>query len=263
MRVGENGSALDDGRNFEEVNLPPSMGVGVVRIHSIDLKGKTINPNRYLKTKDHTDPRHLRLNFPMDTFQLVDDQLGPFGTQLDLERRVFQGQAQSKIIDKMVCNARKLGITYRGITGTHQLVGTFTQLCNAWKQDNVSSERQLQMHSVCVGCFEKNWDQKMEQELMKAYGLSYNAPTSARNKGCLSILFSYERSKLVKRVNKRAGGKKRDIGNVGNKIRVTRTVHERNLVGDSRSRARDFLAPIEVSVDWAEVMCVARNGTNS
>jgi hypothetical protein len=73
---------MGDRERFEEVNQPPSMKVGVVHIHSIDLKGKTINPNRYLKTKNHTDPSHLRLNVPMDTFQLIDNQLGPFGMQL-------------------------------------------------------------------------------------------------------------------------------------------------------------------------------------
>jgi hypothetical protein len=38
----------------------PFSGVGVVPIHSIDLKGKITNTTQYLKTKLHTDPRHLQ-----------------------------------------------------------------------------------------------------------------------------------------------------------------------------------------------------------
>jgi hypothetical protein len=90
----------------------------------------------------------------------------------------------------------------------------------------------------------------MEVNMMKSYGIRYNAPTSGRNKGCLSIIISYERSKLEKRVNKRSVYNKHEERNMGNKIRVTRTVQERELVGNSRGKARMlFLSPKEVRKD--------------
>jgi hypothetical protein len=41
----------------------PSLAVGVVRIHSIELKGKVTNITRYLETKLHNDLRHIRMHF--------------------------------------------------------------------------------------------------------------------------------------------------------------------------------------------------------
>jgi hypothetical protein len=162
------------------------------------VKGKTFYPNRYLKAKSHIDPSHLQLNFEHFTSSVLDHQL-------DMERKVFQGQAQSKIIDLMVGKARDLGMTFRGMTGITQIMGKFIQLCTPWKQDNISSEMQKQMRSVCVGCFDNNWDQKLEVELMNTYKMSYNAPTSARNKGCLSILIWYKQSTSKLRETKRKG----------------------------------------------------------
>jgi hypothetical protein len=190
-------TSQDDGEDTDKENTSPSPGGGVVRILSFELKGKVINISRYLKTRPHKDPRQTRLHFPAETQELFDYQLGKFGEQLDRERKVFQGLAQSQIVDQMVGSARNLGMTFRATSGELQVVGTFTQLCDSWKQDNLSDERQKQMHSVFVGCFEKNWDQEMEVNMMKSYGISYNAPTSGRNKGCLSVIISYERSKLV------------------------------------------------------------------
>jgi hypothetical protein len=62
---------------------------------------------------------------------------------------------------------------------------------------------------------------------MKSFDMTYNGPTSGRMKGCLSILCSYERSKLIKRINEQAGVKKKEEGNEGNKIRVTRTLKKK------------------------------------
>jgi hypothetical protein len=246
-RVAE--TSADDREGTDKENAFATPGVGVVRILSFELKGKVINISRYLKTMPHNDPRHIRMNFPAETQELFDYQLGRFGEQLDRERKVFQGLAQSKIVDRMVGGARNLGMTFRAMNGEIQVVGTFTQLCTSWKQDNISDEGQKHMHSVCVGCFEKNWDQEMEVDMMKSYGIRYNATTSGRSKGCLSIIISYERSKLVKRVNKRSVCNKHEERNTGNKIRVTRTVQERELVGNSRGKARMFLSPKEVSDD--------------
>jgi hypothetical protein len=118
------------------------------------LKGKVISISRYLKTIQHSDPRHIHMNFPAETQELFDYQLGRFGEQLDRERKVFQGLAQSQIVDRMVGSAQNLGMTFPGRSGEIQVVGTFTQLCTSGKQDNISDEGQKQMHSVCVGCFE-------------------------------------------------------------------------------------------------------------
>jgi hypothetical protein len=245
--VKETGEAEEDDTNND--NTLPSLGVGVVRILSFELKGKVFNITRYLKIMHHSDPRHIRLNFPDETQQLFDFQLGRFGEQLDRERKVFQGLAQSQIMDRMVGRAQTLGMTFCGMTGEIKNVGTFTQLCTSWTQDNITEEGHRQMHSVCVGCFEKNWDQEMEIEMMKGYGISYNAPTNGRNKGCLSIIISYERSKLVKRVNNRSVCNKSEERNMGNKIRATRTVQEGELVRNTRGKARNCLSPKEVRND--------------
>jgi hypothetical protein len=66
----------------------------VIRILSIELvKGKVINITRYLKIMQHNNLRHIRMNFPAETEQLFDYQLGRFGEQPDQERKVFQGLA--------------------------------------------------------------------------------------------------------------------------------------------------------------------------
>jgi GH24 family phage-related lysozyme (muramidase) len=78
----------------------------------------------------------------------------------------------------------------------------------------------------------------MESELMKTCNMKYDVITSGRSKGCISVLFSYERSKLLKRLNRRDSL---------NKIRVTRTHQERQVQGvTSRKKARVFLEPLEV-----------------
>jgi hypothetical protein len=242
---------IEDG---DRENEAPCVGVGVVRIHSFCLKLKTILRDRYWKTADHQNNGHIRLNYPVETCRSLDSDLKVFGQTLNRERKMFQGLAQSKVIDIMLANAAKLGMTYRTVGAEVEVIRTFTQLCTAWKQDNVSSKMQEDMNSVCVGCFEKNWDQKMELELMKSFDMTYNAPTSGRMKGCLSILCSYERSKLIKRINKRAGVKRKEEGNEGNKIRVTRTSKERKESGEARKKPRHFLTPLEVSQFQPKVM---------
>jgi hypothetical protein len=233
--------------NSDKEDEEVSVGAGVVRIHSLHLKKKIINRDRYWKTADHCQPGHIRLNFPIETVCKLDTGLDVYGQSLNRERLMFQGIAQSRVMDKMVGKAAELGMTYQTKAGAIESIGSFTQLCTAWKQDNVSSNIQEQMYSVCVGCFEQNWDQTMELEIMLGFDMSYNGPTNGRNKGCISVLCSCKRSKLVKRINKRAGVKKKGKGNEGNKIRVTRTSEERKECGGTRKKARGFLTPLEVS----------------
>ena len=63
--VVETGEAEEDDTNNK--NTLPSLGVGVVRILSFELKGKVFTITRYLKTMQHSDPRHICLNFPKET----------------------------------------------------------------------------------------------------------------------------------------------------------------------------------------------------
>jgi hypothetical protein len=241
-----------EGSNLE--NISPTSGAGVVRIHLLNLKNRTITCDRYFKLKKHHDPGHIRLNSPSETFRLLDTQLSEYGERLNKERTVFQDKAKSKIMEKMTNKAIELGMTFHPKTGVKQNVATCSHICTAWKQDNGCSELQKKMHLlVCVGCFEKNWDQMMEAEIMKSSNMAYNVTTSGRNKGCILVLFSYERSKLVKRINRRAGASGNMItekGNKGYKIRVSRTKEERHISGETRRKARDFLAPLEV---WYEL----------
>jgi hypothetical protein len=57
-RVVEISEDDEDDTIKEDTMISP--GVGVVRIHSIELKGKVINTTRYLKMNLHSDPRHIR-----------------------------------------------------------------------------------------------------------------------------------------------------------------------------------------------------------
>jgi hypothetical protein len=53
--------------NSDKEDEKISVGAGVVRIHSLHLKKKIINWDRYWKTADHCQPGHIRLNFPIET----------------------------------------------------------------------------------------------------------------------------------------------------------------------------------------------------
>jgi hypothetical protein len=219
-------------------NKAPSMGPGVVRIHLITLQCQTFTRDRYFKLGPHIDPGHIRINYPDETSKLLDTELGEFGKRLDEERTVLRGKARNKIMEKMTEKATELAMTFSSKVGGTKIIESFKHIILAWQQDNGSSDMKKSMHSVTVGCFEKNWDQTMESELMKTCNMKYDVITSGRSKGCISVLFSYERSKLLKRLNRRDSL---------NKIRVSRTHQERQVQGvTSRKKARVFLEPLEV-----------------
>jgi hypothetical protein len=46
-----------EGRDLE--NISPMPGAGVVKIHLLNLKNRTISRDRYFKLKKHHDPGHI------------------------------------------------------------------------------------------------------------------------------------------------------------------------------------------------------------